>query len=636
MDSIRAIPRVALRCALVAALAAGLAGTARAQSHFAEPMFKDGMENSADGPFDDAEAARFLAQATFGPTDADIAHLRAVGYNNWFNEQFAAPTSSMMTYYNWVTGAGPGQLHEQAGSNTTLREAWFLGALGGPDPQPGIAIHTDQLRQRMAFALSEIFVVSDQNATLGLNPNSLMSFYEILINNAFGSYRTMLEQVTLHPAMGTYLSMISNPRADLTKNVHPDENYAREINQLFSVGLVKLNADGTPMLSGGQPIPTYTQATITAFAHVFTGWTFYDCTPSDADEFLACDNYVEGIPWQTPMAAFAPFHDNGTDAKNDLAIKQLLAYPGAQNGGVVPNNGTPQQDLTFALDNIFKHPNVGPFISKQLIQRFVTSNPTPQYVGRISAVFDNDGTGVRGNLKAVIRAILLDAEARGGHYARPTTYGKLREPLLRLTHFWRAMGARHVCGTDYPVGNLTEHYANQPYRYAGYFSWGVDDAIYGDGVAQAPVSAPSVFNFFKPSYVPSGEMSAAGLLGPEFQMDTDSINVKSTQSAVNKAWNFDITDPCSGVYREGQVMINRAQDLALAGNANGGPTDRATKLVDTYNLRFMSGQMSPYMRQVLLDDLDLISSTDSADWRQRRISRALLLIMTSPEYMIQK
>jgi len=600
--------------------------------HFPNPMFNDGLENIGNGPATTGDAARFLAQATFGPTDVDIARLRTLTYQGWLNEQFSAPPSLHLNYHNWVANI----LDEGTGS-TTLREAWFLGALGGPDPQNNLILHTDQLRQRVAFALSEIFVVSDQNTLLNQFPNGMAYYYDILVNNAFGNFRTLLEQTTLSPAMGVYLNMMGNRRANLAQNLHPDENYAREINQLFSIGLVMLNTDGTPQLLGGQPIPSYDQQLVTAFAHVFTGWKWSDCTSAN---FTGCGpDYTNGTNFQTPMVAFTAYHDNGTDPVNDIVSKQLFAYPGAVNGGLLAAGGTPQSDLQFALDNIFRHPNIGPFIGKQLIQRLVTSNPTPQYVQRVANVFNNDGSAgqVRGNLRAVVQAILLDPEARTGQWARPDTYGKLREPLLRLTHFWRAMGAIHRCGRDYTAGTTIYHYANQPYRYAGYVTaWGTADTIYGSGVGQAPLNAFSVFNFFKPSYLPPGEMTAAGLLGPEFQINTDTLITNSTNSTAGKAWNLDVSDVCAPNDDTGDVKINRAQDAALAGNADGGPGNPATLLIDAYNIRFMSGQMSPFMRQVLLNNLNTIGIADGADWRAQRISRALLLILTSPEYMIQK
>jgi uncharacterized protein (DUF1800 family) len=643
---------------------AGSATFALAQtslSHAPDPLFHDGMEGVAAGPFNDSDAARFLSQATFGPTDADIAHLRAVGYQGWLNEQFNAtttPPTYEMAYISWAVNT----LLESPGQNTR-REAWFLGALGGPDPQNNAVIHNDQLRQRVAFALSEIFVISDQNPTLDYTGAEGMAwYYDLLIGNAFGNYRTLLQQVTLSPAMGVYLNMIGNHRADLSQNLHPDENYAREINQLFSVGLVMLNTDGTPVLSGGQPVPTYTQSTITNFAHVFTGWNWASCDADGYDSFSYCftphNTPTDYLTWMVPYETRPPnetdltrnynYHDNGTSvATGDISQKQLLQYSGAVNGGVLADGGTAAGDLNFALDNIFNHPNVGPFISKQLIQRLVTSNPSPAYVQRVAAVFNNNGANVRGDLKAVARAILLDPEARYGQFHSVDTFGKLREPLLTLTHYWRAMHASHLCGQDIDQdngdGTFTHYrYLNQPYRYAGYSTaWNTDATQYG-GVAQAPLDAFTVFNFFKPGFKPPGEMTTRGLLGPEFQLQTDSIIANSNNTFVYYMYygGFDLSDTCDAGDQFGDVRIDHTQDDALAGSANGGPADPADALVDAYNKRFMSGQMSPYMRDQLVGYLNTIDSTwaypPGSDWRLQRVDRALYLILTSPEYMIQK
>jgi hypothetical protein len=632
--------RVRIACMLAASMSCAGPAAAATLSHFPDPMFHDGMEGQTAGPFNDADAARFLAQATFGPTDTDIAHLRSLaasnagaGYQAWLNEQYLAAPNSELAYVNWVSGT----LNANTGPDT-VREAWFVGALGGPDPQDNSIIHSDQLRERVAFALSEIFVVSDQNTLLAQHPDGLAYYYDILINNAFGNFRTLLAQVTLSPDMGVYLNMLGNPRANLSQNLHPDENYAREINQLFSVGLEVLNPDGTLFLSGGKPVPTYDQSVVTNFAHVFTGWNWADCTSAG---FATCGYH--GTDFVTPMAAFPAHHDDGTSATNDIVSKQLLKYPppgyppgtaSAVNGGVLASGGTPQSDLDFALDNIFNHPNVGPFIGKQLIQRLVTSNPSPAYVQRVTKVFNDDGSPghVRGNLWAVVQAILLDPEARYGQFQQPTTFGKLREPILRVTHFWRAMGGVHVCATaSYQNGG----YVNS-YRYTGTITGGnTGDTIYGAGVGQAPLNADSVFNFFKPGYVPQGEMASLGLHGPEFQINTDTLISNSTNSTADKTFYLDVADACDGSYDVplGNVRINRAQDFALAGAANGGAGDPADKLVDAYNIRFMSGQMSPFMRAALLGYLNPIAGSG---FQRERINRALLLIQTSPEYMIQK
>ena len=645
--------------------------TAAAQSlsHFPDPLFHDGMEGVAAGPFTDSDAARFLAQATFGPTDADIDHLRAVGYQGWLNEQFAATPSYESDYLNWVGNT----LKEDIGQNNR-QEAWFLAALGGKDPQNNSLIHADQLRQRVAFALSEIFVISDQNDTLGGYADAMAKYYDLLIKDAFGNYRTLLQDVTLSPAMGVYLNMMGNRRADLVNNIHPDENYGREINQLFSVGLVMLNADGTPQLSGGQPIPTYVQSTITNFAHVFTGWNWSDCdkqwdwnaqvfTGKYYDYFLDCFTpYYDSQDFLRPMTAYESkpadqqtepyfdfdYHDNGLH-QDDLHGKQLLAYTGAVNGGLLADGGTAASDLQFALDNVFRHPNVGPFISKQLIQRLVTSNPSPAYVKRVAAMFNNDGTGVRGNLKAVVKAILVDPEARMGQWQNPDTFGKLREPLLVLTHFWRAMHAVHHCGQNVAAvgtpGTMgyqpPSNYANQPYRYAGNDTTWNTNGTQWTGVDQAALDAFTVFNFFKPGFAPSGEIVAQGLVAPEFQLQTDSIVANSTNTMTG--WTFygnqNLGDTCDVNDLFGDVKIDHLQDVALAGHGNGGPGDPADALVDAYNRRFMSGQMSPFMRQTLLDLLNVIDSSwaqNGEDWRVERTDRALFLVLTSPEYMIQK
>jgi len=631
----RAIRHAARAAVLALACATAIAASAQSLSHFPDFVFHDGFQGVAAGPFNDSDAARFLQQATFGPTDADIAHLRSLvapnggaGYQAWLNEQYAAPTSLMTTYHDWVANV----LNENTGN--VLREAWFLDTLGGPDPQNNAVIHTDQLRQRVAFALSEIFVISDQNTLINQHPEGEVTYYDILATNAFGNYRQLLEKVTLSTDMGVYLNMVSNPRADLSKNRHPDENYAREINQLFSVGLVMLNPDGSVQTSGGVPVPTYTQPVVTAFAHVFTGWNWASCTSGN---YLTC-GYQNG-DFTTPMVAFPAWHDDGSQPNNDIVDKQLLSYQNAVNGGLLVHGGTPATDLAFALDNIFNHPNVGPFISKQLIQRLVTSNPSPAYVQRITNVFNDNGSGVRGDLKAVVTAILLDTEARTGRLSKTDSYGKLREPLLRMTHFWRATGALHHCGLNFTSGTITYHYANQPYRYAGYTTaYGTSDETYGSGVGQAVLDSPTVFNFFKPGFIPSGEMAASGLLGPEFQIATDSLIVSSTNSLMSKSFNGDLTDTCDPGDTNGDIALNRAQDLALAGSASGGAADPANRLVDAYNQRFMSGQMSSFMRTTLLNYLNTISNANSGgeDFRIARINRALLLISTSPEYLIQK
>ena len=423
------------------AAAFSVAASAQGLSHWPDGAFHDGFDGVVSGPTNDADAARFLAQATFGPTSDDIAHLRSIGYSAWFSEQFARNTSTETQYLDWVLTTFP----DDYLSDDTRLEIWTINSVGTPDPSrsgyPNNAA-TDELRQRVAMALSEIFVVSNSNGTLAYEPWALASFYDRIAADAFVNYRTLLEDVTKHPAMGIFLSMIQNQKADTDENIHPDENYAREVNQLFSIGLNQLNIDGTPVLVGGQPVPTYDQTTVRGFAAVFTGWDWnntgcgdntYTCCVYDEDigedTYFWCgpSNYNDP-PWQMPMQPIEHYHDNTSD-------KQLLVYPGeALPGGVLVHGGDAQTELTAALDNIFDHPNVGPFIATRLIQRLVTSNPTPAYVQRVAQAFNNNGAGVRGDLKAV----------RHGHPARSRSALRPVAAPRRVRQAARALAEDHA------------------------------------------------------------------------------------------------------------------------------------------------------------------------------------------------
>jgi uncharacterized protein (DUF1800 family) len=542
----------------------------------AQQVFRDGFEPTVPAfPQNDAEAARFLTQATFGPTLTDIARLRQIGYAAWLDEQFALPPSHQVPYLDMVRA-----IPEPVYSNARM-EAWWLNAVRGPD----------QLRQRIAYALSQIFVISDASDVIGA-PYPVAHYYDLLIDNAFVPYRELLERVTTSPAMGAYLSMLGNRRPDVANNIRPDENYAREILQLFSIGLVQLNPDGSRVLQGGQPVPAYDQFHIKTFAHVFTGWNFGNC-----DGFEFCyPGYPEAVGWTMPMQPFAAFHHTEIDADpdNDSFLGGQLRPPG----------GTPQQNLELALDNIAAHPNVGPFIARRLIQNLVTSNPSPQYLARMSAVFANNGQGVRGDLRALVRAILLDPEARNGPALFPTTFGKVREPLLRQTHFWRAFAADSV---DDRLRDWNPE-----------FDYG-----------QAPNRARSVFNFYLPDYQPPGELAQAGLYAPEIQI----INETLVTSTANWFWfaserahvGSPFADPDS-IY---SILVDFRPLQAIA-TSNGA-------LLDRLDLLLMNGQMTPAMRAILLAHLDAIPYTAANDAGGRaRAWGAVHLIMTSPEYIVHK
>ncbi|MBN8726265.1 MAG: DUF1800 domain-containing protein [Xanthomonadales bacterium] len=587
-----------------------LAGIAAAQSHLPDAMLRHGFEAPADGPTSDAEAARFLAQATFGPTLEDIAHLRAVGYRAWIDEQFTQPVATQAPYLDWVNTLPDGNV-----TDDTRLEIWTINALGTPDPSRGLSRPTDQLRQRMAFALSEIFVVSSKNGTLAYQPWALASWYDMLADNAFGNYRELLEDVTLHPAMGIYLTHLGNQKANAAQNIRPDENYAREVMQLFSVGLVQLNPDGTPKLAAGQPQPTYDQSTVRGLAAVLTGWTWNNtgCGPGSyvcctAETYTRCGPYndYDRPVWRLPMQPVEAFHDT-------TSPKQLLVYPGvALPDGVLAPGGDAQAELAAALDNLFRHPNVGPFIALCLIQRFVTSNPTPAYVQRVASAFANNGSGVRGDLKATLRAILLDPEARYGQWSNAERFGKLREPLIRNTHLWRAMdaiapSARIVTLTPYP---------------------GIED-WYGQG----PLRSPSVFNFFRPDFRAHGGIDALGLASPEFQILSDSYAVSTANRlfSVSFCWyrkgaEYDASCWADNYDGNRTLYLEIGRDELLALNDPGA-------LLDRYDLLFLSRQMSPAMRATLLARLNAISGPDRA---RLRIQHALYLILNAPEYVVQK
>ncbi len=518
-----------------------------------------------------ADAARFLNHATFGAKMSEINNLAdtgnvETGFKHWIDAQLAIPTSSEVAYLTALEPTLNLAEDEQLWHEHRV-EAWFTHALTAPD----------QLRQRVAFALSEIFVVSDDSA-LGDDTYGLAQYYDLLADNAFANYRDLLENVTLSPMMGMYLSMLGNEKPNEAENIRPDENYAREVMQLFSIGLIELNTDGSPKLIDGKTIPTYNQDIIKAYAHVYTGWNFNGTTASTWWRFE--QNYNTMLP----MTAVDEFHDKGE--------KILL------NNITVPANQSAEQDLATALDSLFNHPNVGPFISKQLIQRLVTSNPTPEYIARVSTVFNNNGQGVRGDLAAVIKAILLDDEALNGYKNSPTTFGKIREPLLRATHLWRAFDATSP-SERFQMG------------YPEYF------------FKQAPLSAPHVFNFFSPNYAPPGVISNNHLVAPELEITTENYFTRTSNFfAYSTFWGNTDMDPAD--IEDDRILINLEQLKPFA--------DDTDKLLDYLNILLFSGSMSDEAKNIFKNAYQQTSEDEVTD----RLTNLLFLMMISPQYVVQQ
>jgi uncharacterized protein (DUF1800 family) len=504
-----------------------------------------------------ADTVRFLEQATFGPTSELVAHVREVGIQGYLDEQFQAPSSgypSLPLYPSTRDNAACPANSECQRDNYTLfplQNRFFVNALYGPD----------QLRQRVAFALHQILVVSGVEVTL---PGWVAPYLQLLDRSAFGNFRQLLFDLTLNPAMGNYLDIANNTKT------RPNENYAREILQLFSIGTVRLNPDGSQQLDGsGQPVPTYTQTTIDNFARVFTGWQRATAPAT-------------GVPnYRDPMTA--------NEAQHDTDEKVLL------NDAAIPKGQNATKDLNDALDNIFNHPNVGPFIGKQLIQHLVTSNPSPAYVARVAAAFDGGQTGVRGDMKAVIRAILLDPEARGAVKTEPN-YGRLRHPAQFVVGLLRAFGARSANGTTASNGYLNPQTS----------AMGMD-----------VFRPPSVFSYFSPTAVAP---FTTGVRGPEF-------GLFSTSTALRRL-NFVNTMVFSSIAPSTNDPTGTSLDLTAMQSLAANPIE----LVEALNTLLMHGSMSTAMRDSVLTAVAAVPASNLL----KRARTAVYLVATSSQYQVER
>lgn len=555
------------------------------------------------------DAARFLGQSTTGVNYEEVEHVASTGIENWIDAQMQLPQVSFvdttwMIYEHYLQAYNDLWGEALVTGNTAAlpfsyygRMAWWHNHLKSED----------YLRQKVALALSEILVVSE-NSELETSAPAVMDYYDKLYQHSFGNYRDLLEEVTFHPAMGYYLSHLNNEKTDEVENIHPDENYAREIMQLFTIGIYELNPDGSIVEDGeGVPVPTYDNDDIKEFAKVFTGlgpaeywWPWEDLSglPVIWNEENNTFPTING--WE-PMQMFEEWHEPGE--------KFLL------NGFTVPAGQTGEEDIQDAIDNLFNHPNVGPFIGRQLIMRLVKSNPTPAYVERITQVFNDNGDGIRGDLGAVVKAILMDPEARNCEWIDLEASGKMREPMIRYIQLLRAFDASNESGKLWSVGYFAQ-----------------------EGMGQHPMAAPSVFNFFLPTYSPPGPVADADLVAPEFEL----MNAATAINYINLIFDMllgdiymDVTTEPSPIligqpYFEGAILegentvgLDLSDELGLAGETEA--------LVDRLDLLLAGGTLSEQTKTTIVSVANQFFFDEEI-----KTKVAIYMVMLSPDYIIQK
>ena len=540
----------------------------------------------------DQEAARFLLQSQFSASTADIAALRATTYADWLESQFNAPSS--LSGWDWLNQRGYADISKDTAYYDNSYPAdymiWFQ-----------LMKSPDGLRKRVALALSEICVVSLTGVDVSWRSHAMAWYWDQLAHNAFGNYRSVLQDVTLNAAMGYYLNTRGNQKENTATGRQPDENYAREVMQLMSIGLTQLNADGTPQRdSAGKPIDSYTLNDVSNLARVFTGY--------DYDQSQNAPTTVPGTTRTVPSPTFARLPMALTASRHSTLASTFL-------GTSVPANTDGAAALKIALDALFNHANVGPFIGKQLIQRLVTSNPSPAYVARVAAAFNNNGAGVRGDMRAVIRAILLDDEARSPTGLTAPGFGKLREPMLRLVQWGRTFGLESARGS-WKIGDLSDP---------------------GSRLGQSPLRSPSVFNFFRPGYVPpSTALAAGGAVAPEFQLVNESSvggYLNYMQGVIRNGLYVNAPEqPNNGSTSNNgyDIKANYANELAVVADAD--------TLVARINLLMCAGQLSSATTKLIADALKAtpVTAASADSTKLDRVAAAIFLVMASAEYLVQK
>ena len=600
------------------------------------------------------DVARFLTQATFGPTQQEIEDLvddivnnhggdRIAGFSQWIDDQLALDQTNLYDYtwyadqQEWDLRSADPVYYNNSNDpdHNNRRRGWW----------PIVVKGHDQLRQRVGFAISEIFVVSENDANVRVRHYGAANYYDMLVAASDGNFRNLLEDVSKHPIMGAYLSHLKNQKAILDPMtgdvlVAPDENYAREIMQLFSIGLLSLNPDGTLELDeSGLPIQTYTNEDITELARVFTGWSFSKGHGSQASGYPEIDNtnfnrgngpkYFQAS-WTNPMANFASYHDTGS--------KSFL-------GGSVSAGLDGEADLDAALDIIHNHPNVGPFIGRLMIQRLTHSNPSRGYIYRVAQAFENgtyggSGSGQRGDIAAMVKAILLDYEARTLDLADDVGYGKQKEPIIRYTQLLRAFDGH----SELLLSDLSAY--GYPAPQLDNFPAGVTRLRYGNtntNLSQSPLDAPTVFNWFLPDYEPGGAISAAGLFAPEMLQTTETqviYNLNYLNNIARGTWQggnalFGETNPDLDNIRIDRDTLQALYDAEITGGAT--VTEAVTTLIDHLDVLLMSGNFkatydgaaAPNPRSLVIDTI--VSASDA--WK---IRDAIYLMASTPEYIHQK
>ena len=526
----------------------------------------------------DLASARFLQRAQFSSTENEILAVRTLGAQTWLNQQMSLPPSQ--SAWDWMTAQGYSAIDSNNNYNNSTQANYMA--------WQRIMAAPDGVRQRIALALSEFFVVGTAGVQLNWPQFAMAAYWDVLANNAFGNFRTLLEEITLNVAMGEFLNTMGNQKENAATGRVPDENYAREVMQLFSIGLLNLNIDGTAVIgSNGQPEETYTQSDVSNLARVFTGYLSDDSegffTPAGSTSRIRNVGYA-----RRRMVLNATRHSL-------LEVNFLGTQIPAGTDGTVA--------LRIALDTLFNHPNVGPFFGRQMIQRLVTSDPSPAYVSRVASVFNNNGRGVRGDLAAVFRAILLDSEANSTATLESSTFGKLREPMVRIAQWAHTFEVSSISGT-WKLGNLSA----------------------ANSLGQSPLQAPSVFNFFRPGYVPSNPaLALTQSTAPEFQL----VNETTAPSYLNYL---------DGILSRGISISGLGFDIVPAYTTELTLVGNPSALVDRLNRLLCAGQLSAATVSLIVTALGADrSTTASTDTTKRNyIAKAILFVMASAEYLIQK